>query len=266
MALQEKTNTALAIEGLKSKIEVSVEGGAFTRLRGADTIGYDAGERESESIPTFDGTVSILGAEGINPVTINVPAWLPHLPVWSALRKAKRDNADIQVRIETAAKGVVVAPLDGAPNDRTAAYEAAGIVGGADPGLVAFSAASGETQADLDALFTSNIVKVGHLLRLAGAQERDRVITSIRVDDDKADGEAMRFDLHALPAPAALVAAAKFAIRFPQLRLLFAAGVQKIGSVNLGAGSGGALGTELVVLPNDPLDLPALIAGEAVVA
>ena len=263
MPLMEKTNTALAIEGLKAQIEVSVEGGDFTRLRGADTVGYDAGERESESIPTFDGTVSILGAESINPVVINVPAWLPHLPVWTSLRRAKRDNADIQMRIRTAVKGSagrVVAtkagPGGGGSMDRTAAMAAAG------SSRVTFSPASDETRADLDALFTSNIVKVGHLLRLKDpAGQRDRVITSIMVDDDLEDGTANRFTLDALPAPAAAIAAVEFEIRFPQLQLLFACGVQKIGSVNLGAGSGGALGTELTVLPNDALDLPALRSG-----
>ena len=266
MAFAEKTNTALAIEGLKSAVEVSVGGGAFQRLRGADTIGYDAGERESESIPTFDGTVSILGAEGINPVTVTIPAWLPHLPIWTALRNAKRENDDIQMRIRTAPKAVVVGTKENATQDRDAAFPATSIATAATPGLVVFTKADDEENADLASLFTSNIVKVGHLIRIQG-DALDRVITSIEVDDDETDAAAVladRFKVVALPAPAAAVAAAPFEIRFPQLELLFAGGIQKLGSVNLGAGSGGALGTELMVLPNDPLDLPMLRQGGAV--
>ena len=244
MALEEK-ESPMAFEGVKSVIETATDGGDFVRLRGGDSITYDAGERESSTIPTFEGVVSILGTETISDVVINVPAWLPHVPPWPDLETAKMANDDISSRIRTAAKANILASLAA----RTAAIASA-------TGVVTIAAPAADTDArrDLDALITGDVIKVGHILNVSG--DNARTIVSIEVDDDKADGEADRWKMEVLPRPAADVAAATFTIEFPRVQLLFQGGIKKLGTYRLSAGSDGALGTELVLNPNSPLRIP----------
>ena len=244
MALVEK-DAPIAVEGIKSRFRVSTDGGEFVRLRGGNSITYDAAERQASTIDTFEGVVSVLTAPGINPINVTIPGYMPHIPPMPALQTAYDNNEDVSLEILTAYKPTpIVATLAG----RTATLS--------DDGVFEIAAVpSSETQADVDALFVSNIVRVGYRVVL-GTDTALRYITSIKVDDDVADGGTDRWSMTVLPAPDADLTAATFQILFPRLKILTAAGVQKIGSINLGSGADGTLSTDLSFLPNTPLRIP----------
>ena len=247
MALMEKSGVTGA-EGLGSRFELSEDGGAtWHRVRGQSDTTYDAGERASQTIATYDGTFTILGAEDVGDVRGQIDAWTPNLAFWQILQTAKKENRDLLFRILTPPASTIIAPLAG---------RLATLATGTGAFAVTAPAAGSAAREMLDSLFSGTAIQVGHVLRVA-ADDRYRTIEEVQVDPDVVDGAANRWTVKVLPAPAANVAAGTFIVAKPRFRAgPFLGGVKKVGSIALPVT--GALGTELVITPNQSLDLPQL--------
>ena len=253
---------ATGTEGLGARIECSDDGGArYHRLRGGDNTSYAPGDRESGTTPTYDGVVSFLGPETIGDLTLSFPAWNPNLQAWRVVANAKRDNADLLWRIRTVDPITVYANL-AARTGQLAAYPDP-VPDPAPPGSVfSVTAPASGTPAvraarlAVDALFTGDVIKYGHVIFIEG--DRWRTIEDIEVDDDVAPGVAGRWRAYVTPEVAAATPAAadQFVIQTPAYQWDFMGGVKNFNSFTLPAS--GTLGTTLTVTPNSPLDLAAL--------
>ena len=246
MALGAKQGVTGA-EGLRSRLEVQDTDGTWHRLRGASDMGYDAGERDSNSIQTYDGAFTILGGLTIGDFRGTIDAWTPNVRFWQILREAKEANLDMLFRLQTPPASTILAPLAG----RTATIKTA------DGAFAVMAPAAGAAgRVDLDLLFAGPVIQVGHVVRVQGDAGGFRTFEDLQVDPDVQNGAANRWTAKVLPRPAADIAAGTFIVQRPQYQVAFLAGVKKLGSISLPVS--GALGTELILTPNQELDLPSV--------
>ena len=210
------------VSGLNAELEFSTDGTAWAELPFLGDIEASGGEPPTSEVVTFKGVGQVVGHDRLPSLTVQVPAHAPHHSSWRALAEANRAAKPLHFRLRT--KEVELA----GSGTGTAAIAASGAV------------TLNPTVADDHPIdWRSDLFGVGLGIKIGGKVYTVDAISGAGVPTVD-------------PGPEAAVAAAKYTVVTPRLRLgSFLARVAGLGSFSLPME--GALNKTLTLNPLAPL-------------
>ena len=250
MAKVSKATAVREVSILKARVGVSF-GDEYFELTGASAVDHPAGTRSVEQIATLRGTATSVGAKSIEPVTFDLAAVQPHLPVMRQLAKADSEQSQVSVRIDVYSKEL----------HNVSSQTAVLVLEEADElrkgGAVTFS-----PKADVEGLFLTDQVLVGDILVL---NSKNYIVNYVEIENDPTmAGYGTVADVYVKTATGAsiaagdVVAAAAFSLRTAGLRWQFGAKVEQFGMISADASGSPALTSGVVFRPNSQVAEPTV--------
>ena len=248
--MAEKRGGLYAPRGLRTIVDVQQSGGTYLELPGVQNVAHSSGSRESSTITAFEGVMSVLGSQSIEPVTFTVAAYQPYMEVWQQIDKAFDDNAPVTFRISTPTAKLAEDVTLGVKKTGTASK-----IGGLD-----FSSATA-----LKKEFAGDKYQRGHVVKIDGVIY---VIRSIDIDDsgnvtDFAPNSGtlgVRVNKSDVSDISADVTPATASIDEPGVRIEFTSRIESKPGFNVGASATEPLSATLTVRPLNPLPIAGLYA------
>ena len=260
--MAEKRGGLFAPRGLRSIVEVQ-KGAAWNELPGVNSVAHSPGSRDATTISAFEGVMSVLGSQSIEPVTLAISAYQPYQDVWRDIQAAFDANSVLTFRVRTPANRI----YDGGSGaaDAQVGIEkttTASMIGGLEfPG-----APNAATKEVIDGFGTkSDLYQRGHAVVVGGETyvvksidvNPQGVLTDFNEADPGSGGvRVVKTDFGDIAADVA--AGADFEVWEPGVQIQFAARVESPPGFNVGAAASEPLSATLTLRPQTPLARPSL--------
>ena len=260
--MAEKRGGFYAPRGLRSVVEVQ-DGAAWDELPGVSSVAHSPGSRDATTISAFEGVMSVLGSQTIEPVTFNISGYQAYQDVWQRIQAAFDDNAPLTFRVSTPANRL----YDGASGATGAQVGVDKTTTASKIGGLEFPASPNAATQDVIDGFgeKANLYQRGHAVVVGGVTyivksidvDASGVLTDFVPADPGSGGVRVTLtDFGDIGAD--VPEAADFEVWEPGVRISFAARVESPAGFNVGAAASEPLSATLTVRPLTPLARPVL--------